>query len=261
MSPANQKLKARRLLEAGRKLLASDEPVRTHEEFNNWVGQVARWLDNGLDNLALSARWSGLPNSPLVTGDGYHDDPLTWERFRKAVEIRLGWLGQVLTQPSDVRDKKEQRIASIVNKVFVVHGHHGELRESCARLLEKQGLESIILQEKPNRGQTIIEKFESHANVAFAVVLMTKDDEGRKAGDPNIGLTPRARQNVLFELGFFLDRLGRRKVCAIYEPGIELPSDYNGVAYIEYDRRGAWKVDLLRELKTAGLPITDEGFL
>jgi hypothetical protein len=140
----------------------------------------ARWLDTGLDNLALSARWSGLPNSPLVTGGGYFDDPLTWERFRKAVEIRLVWLGQVLTQPGDVRDQKEQRMASTVSKVFVVHGHHGELRESCARFLEKQGLESIILQEQPNRGQTIIEKFESQANVAFAVVLMTKDDEGRR---------------------------------------------------------------------------------
>jgi predicted nucleotide-binding protein len=62
-------------------------------------------------------------------------------------------------------------------------------------------------------------------------------------------------------LGFFLGRLGRHKVCAIYEPGIELPFDYNGVAYIEYDRRGAWKMDLLRELKAAGLPITGEGFL
>jgi predicted nucleotide-binding protein len=140
------------------------------------------------------------------------------------------------------------------SKVFLVHGHDESAREGTARYLEKLHLEPIILHEQPNAGQTIIEKVEKYGGVAFAVVLLTPDDIGAtrdKAGD----LKPRARQNVILELGYFLARLGRKHVAALVKGDVEKPSDYDGVVYIQLDDAGAWKLELARELKTAGLDV------
>jgi len=102
-------------------------------------------------------------------------------------------------------------------------------------------------------GATLIEKLEAHAGVQFAIVLATADDVGRKARADQ--QQARARQNVIFELGFFVGRLGRNKVVVLLEPGIEIPSDFHGVAYHELDTRGAWKLALAKELKAAGLDV------
>ena len=108
------------------------------------------------------------------------------------------------------------------------------------------------MHEQPNRGATIIEKFETHSDVAFAVALLTGDDEGRTLGGV---LKKRARQNVLFEFGFFIGKLGRHRVCALVDDGVEIPSDYQGVIYIPADSGGKWKMELVRELKAAGLEV------
>jgi predicted nucleotide-binding protein len=247
------------LVRAGRRLLDEGDPVRAHSRFGAWVGDVAQWLEKVNGNSALSARWFGLPNSTLVIGNFYYDERASWTHFHRVVETRLAWLGDTVTPSSS--NAKEKSMVSAGTDVFIAHGHNHALREACARLLERQGLKPIILHEQPNRGHTIVEKLESHTDVAFAVVLMTGDDEGRKANVPGTKLARRARQNVVFELGLFSGRLGRNKVCAIYEPGVEMPSDYSGIAYIEYDDRGAWRVDLLRELRAAGLPVSDAGLL
>lgn len=143
----------------------------------------------------------------------------------------------------------------IGRRVFLVHGHNMEALHTVARFLEGIGLEVTVLQEEPNRGQTIIEKFEQHGDVGFAVVLLTGDDTGRAAGASKLRSRPRARQNVIFELGYFIGRLGRERVCALYEDGVELPSDYSGVLYISIDTSGGWKLKLGKELDAAGFEI------
>ena len=131
-------------------------------------------------------------------------------------------------------------------RVFVVHGHDHEAKESVARFLEKLGLLPIILHEGASAGRTAIEKFETYADdVAFSVVLLTPDDE----------LAPRARQNVVMELGYFIGKLGRMRVCALHAPGVELPSDYQGVRYVEMDPGGIWKAKLAQGLVEAQIPI------
>lgn len=139
-------------------------------------------------------------------------------------------------------------------KVFIVHGHDEAAKESVARLLEKLDLEPIILHEKPNQGRTIIEKFEDYSDVGFAVVLLTPDDVGavkEEAGD----LKPRARQNVIFELGFFIGKLGRQRVCALYKGDVEILSDFSGVLWTPLDEEGAWRLKLGKEMKAAGLNV------
>ena len=140
------------------------------------------------------------------------------------------------------------------DKVFVIHGHDEGAREAVARFLENLKLEPIILHEQSNRGRTIIEKFEEHADVGFAVALLTPDDVGALKGNES-NLNPRARQNVIFEFGYFIGKLGRERVCALVKGDVEKPSDYGGVLYIPLDDSGGWKTGLIRELNHAGFEV------
>ena len=142
------------------------------------------------------------------------------------------------------------------NDVFIVHGHDVEAKETVARYIEKLGIKAIILHEIPNIGRTIIEKFEDHSNVGFAVVLLTPDDLGFSKDKKNI-IKPRARQNVIFELGYFMGKLGRKRVCVLYKENVEIPTDYEGILYIKLDNTGEWKQSLIREMKAIGLEIND----
>lgn len=144
---------------------------------------------------------------------------------------------------------KSQLKLPISNKIFIVHGHDDGARETVARFLERMGFEAIILHEQANQGRTVIEKVEAHGDVSFAVVLLTPDDEGSVKGGV---LEPRARQNVLLELGYFIGRLGRDKVCALKRGRLEIPSDFAGVVWELMDDAGGWKQSLGRELQAAG---------
>lgn len=147
-----------------------------------------------------------------------------------------------------------KKLSSNCRRVFVVHGHDEGTKETVARFLTKLRLEPIILHEQSNRGRTVIEKFEAHSDVAFAVVLFTPDDIGHPKDHPEEA-TSRARQNVVLELGFFMASLGRDRVCVLYKSDVEVPSDYAGVLYHQIDDAGAWRFLLVREMKEAGLDI------
>jgi len=148
--------------------------------------------------------------------------------------------------------KKQQLLPN--KNVFVVHGHDEATKQTVARFLEKLNLKPIILHEQPNRGRTIIEKFEDYSDVSFAVVILTPDDVGYLKDKPK-DAKPRPRQNVILELGFFLGKLGRERVCSLYIGDIELPSDYDGVVYVAMDPSDGWKLKLAGEIKAAGIDV------
>lgn len=150
-------------------------------------------------------------------------------------------IGTEVHGPSDLR------------RVFIVHGHDEGPRETVARFITQVGLEPVILHEQANRGMTISEKLIAYGSVGFAVVLLTPDDLGRAKEADREG--PRARQNVVLELGYFIGRLGRQRVCALLKGEIEIPSDFMGVAYTKVDEGGGWRQELARELQAAGYEI------
>ena len=139
-------------------------------------------------------------------------------------------------------------------KVFIVHGHDDLLKESVARLVEKIGLEAVILHEQANEGLTIIQKLEKQADVGYAIILYTPCDEGRKKGSENS--KPRARQNVVFEHGLFMGKLGSERVCALRKSEVEMPSDAQGILYIEVkEGSNDWMYQVAKELKKAGYDV------
>ncbi len=141
-------------------------------------------------------------------------------------------------------------------EIFIVHGHDEKAKFKVERFIrEVAEARPVILHNEPNRGRTIIEKFEAVAGGAgFAVVVLTGDDIGRavtSAADSK----PRGRQNVVFELGFFVGVFGRSRVAVLHEPHVELPSDLGGLAYISFDESERWKIELARELRDAGITV------
>ena len=158
------------------------------------------------------------------------------------------------TAPYAVTESQEVPEQQASHRVFVVHGRDEGSRNTVARFLESLELEPIILQEQPNEGRTIIQKFEDHSGVGFAVVLCSPDDVGALASEAD-KLLPRPRQNVILELGFFWGRLGRNRVCALLDGDMEMPSDYDGVLYVSMDRGEGWKLTLAREMRAAGMTI------
>ena len=137
------------------------------------------------------------------------------------------------------------------SKVFIVHGHDGEAKQAVARFIEKLGLEAIILHEQANSGKTIIEKIEANSNVGFGIVLYTPCDLGASQ-EKKDELKPRARQNVVFEHGYLIGKIGRKNVCALVKSGIETPNDISGVVYIKMDESEAWKYQVAKEMKACG---------
>lgn len=119
------------------------------------------------------------------------------------------------------------------DNVFIVYGHDHDVRDQLELLLRRLGLNPIILENLPARGDTIIEKLErylgEHGQVGFACVLLTPDDEGFPAGQEE-ERQYRARQNVILELGMVLAQLGRERVAILHKQSVELPSDIGGLS-------------------------------
>jgi predicted nucleotide-binding protein len=140
-------------------------------------------------------------------------------------------------------------------QIFIVHGTDTLRAESVAHTVSSATQrETIILREQPNLGRTLIEKFEHHAaEVSYAIILLTPDDKGSRADEQ--ATRPRGRQNVVFEMGYFYGLIGRANVSVLVSPGVEKPSDMDGIAYITLDSHGAWKEKLFRELQHAGFDI------
>ncbi|MGO9692117.1 MAG: TIR domain-containing protein [Syntrophobacteraceae bacterium] len=224
-------------------------------EYNRY--KRAAELDNGPVTVRMAPDWGGRG------GSGYHDDTLEAREYvsegkDQSIQIlrqAVAWLQSEITAHGQSVSGvgAETTAQTISRKAFIVHGHDDGAREAVARFLEKIGFQAIILHEQPSQGRTIIEKVEAHGEVGFAIVLLTPDDTGCKIEDTP---RPRPRQNVLLELGYFIGRLGRAKVCTlITDNTMELPTDFAGVVWQAFDSSGGWKQALGRELEAAGFDI------
>lgn len=156
-------------------------------------------------------------------------------------------------------------------KVFIVHGHNDALKTKVARVVEKMGLRAIILHEQEDYGKTVIEKFEENAeDIGFAIILLTADDlavshadleKEDKEKDYKATYRNRARQNVIFEMGFFVGKLDRAHVFELQEDGLEEPSDLKGIIYTPVDKEDMWRFKLAKRLKAVGYEVNTDALL
>jgi len=174
----------------------------------------------------------------------------------------------VVAQPQPMQTAEHSRELS--QEIFIVHGHNEEMKQTVARIVSKMGLKPIILHEQANGGRTIIEKFENNADsITFAIILLSADDlaasvrelQGVKDEDLRQRLEYRARQNVVFEMGYFSGKLGRANVFFLLQGGVAKPGDLDGIVYTAYDAAHAWRFELVKELKNAGYSVSADQVL
>ena len=228
----------------------------TSTDYKNWANRVFAFLSSAIDE-ATATKFKELGVEALI--ENWEDCHGRQVGHLEGLAVRLA----DETPPKDLSGSHATASAPpihLTKKVFVVHGHDNEAKETVARFIERLRLSPVILHEQPNSGRTIIEKFEVFSDVGFAVVLLTPDDIGAPSSQPK-NLKARARQNVILELGYFMGKLSRFRVCALYKQGVEIPSDYQGVLYIELDPAGAWKKKLAQELVEANFSIDLDGLL
>lgn len=170
---------------------------------------------------------------------------VTEEFYKEAEKL----INEEKTEYKDTPKKSDDTFS----KVFIVHGHDNAVKQEVARFIEKMGFAAIILSEQPNEGKTIIEKLEHYTNVGFGIVLYTPCDEGRECGTET--LNPRARQNVIFEHGLLIGKIGRNRVHALKVGDLETPNDISGVVYIPMDEHGGWKAYIAKEMERCGYKI------
>lgn len=237
--------------------LASGEFNLSRQKVARWKVRVTEYLRQNVSNTEVDQLQRMSP--VILMGDPMGSLIAT---VRQYAAYMSALLEEIAKHPWAVLQKsaegetieRKQRVTAAGKHVFIVHGRDQGTKEQVARFLEKLALRPVILHEQPSQGRTIIEKFEDYSDVAYAVVLLTPDDVGKLVSEETEPL-PRARQNVVFELGFFIGKLSRKRVCALYQEDIELPSDFKGVVYVPLDKGGAWKLSLVRELKAAGLEV------
>jgi len=225
------------------------------EQWSDYTIHLMKSLFN-TDEMANEFATAG-GYGPLVFGPGIKHD--FHEYFIKDSRKKLDKLESILLrlglipEPANA-DLQEASGAPLPanRKVFIVHGHDEAAKLAVARYLEAIDFEPIVLHEQANKGDTIIEKIERHADVGFAVVLLTPDDVGGKDKD---NLQPRARQNVVAELGYFIGKLGRGRVLPLKKGTVEIPTDFSGVVYTDMDDKGYWKIELGNELEAAGFEV------
>ena len=147
-------------------------------------------------------------------------------------------------------------------KVFISYGHDEEAKTTVAKFVENLGLKVTVLDEQPSNDLTVIENLEKYVNdTGFAIALLTPDDVGALKDEADRQLNPRAPQNVIFELGYFLAKLKPNQVCLLYKEGVELPSDIRDVAYVPMDSTDDWQLKLGQGLQDAGLLVDTSNVL
>lgn len=249
-----------------------EDRIENDEDFGNAQSQFSEWTDYNLELLKQSFNhpaneyWRSYDNCTQTVGltmavlGGARQKPnQDLVNFLRRVELKLDNLKKLKNKidllNSEVEDEvllSETPTEINMSQVFIVHGHDDLTKITVESFIKDLGFEPIILHKQASSGKTIIEKIEAYSNVGFGIVLYTPCDVGSKQME-ELNLKPRARQNVVFEHGYLIGKIGRENVCAIVKDDVETPNDISGVVYIPLN--GEWKLDLAKELRNSGYKV------
>ncbi|MEC0266714.1 nucleotide-binding protein [Paenibacillus anseongense] len=265
----------KRQIERGNELkdraLTSDQALQmARDEKAKWKSFTGELLARMFDSDAIVNEFQSADKRPatiMVLGsvtpfyelvDNYKRDMQKCINSLDSISDRLELIDELNPEPSSTTVAPKVPVLQdpeALKKVFIVHGHDNEAKQTAARFVEKFGLKAIIFHEQDDMGNTIVEKLERVSEVGYAIVLLTPDDIGRAKASKPEEEKHRARQNVIFEWGYFVAKLGRKNVFALLKGDVELLSDMQGVLWNKMDGEEAWKFKLARELKAAGFTI------
>ena len=235
-----------------RQIDSKNELDKAKGEFRKWSNYNETLLRKLFDNSSIADEYRGIPFFVGLTNTTLNDDI---NDYRGDISKEVNRLEGIRGKLELYDESADTLLTTFGDEIFIVHGRDDGAKETVARFVETLGLKATILHEQPSAGLTIIEKLEKYAdNAGFTVVLLTPDDIGALKDKIEDESKPRARQNVVFELGYFIGKLGRERVCPLFKGEIEKPSDIDGVIYVPMDGED-WKLKLGQEIKNAGFPV------
>ena len=260
----NEKLQERILI--GAELF--NRTINTHLEFSKLQRDYSDWNDYNSEYLKQSFN---IPNNEYKNGydesgkyiglyDRDNSQAKKLQNFKERIYGKIDRLKKLKAKSELLKSQivetatKENKIEVSRTEVFIVHGHDEVAQSKTARFVEKLGFKPIILHEQSSSSRTVIEKIEAYSNVGFGIVLYTPCDIGAKK-EENPNYKNRARQNVVFEHGFLIGKIGRENVCALVKGEIETPNDISGVVYVKMETDEAWQLKLAKELRSSGYDV------
>lgn len=245
-----------------RQIDSENEMKEVLRDYENWSRYNSKLLLKLFDTSLISEEYIShcVYSSIVLTSSPYEKERgqlfLDSIRYKDDINKHINHLKSIREQLELFDEPSGVPPSTFGNEIFIVHGRDDGTKETVARFVEQLGLKATILHEQPNEGRTIIEKLEDCADRAgFAIVLLTPDDVGALKDRIEDESKPRARQNVIFELGYFMGKLGRERVCPLFKGEIENPSDIDGVVYVPMNDTEGWKLKLCQEMKNAGFLI------
>jgi len=246
--------------------------IQTKEDFEKMKSDFSSWADYNIEYLKQSFNNpnneykktyenAGFSFLGTIRRGGSNDNPV--QEKKSIISAHITNLKNLVTKTPLLKSSIIKSLtpshsihnrSGTMNEVFIVHGHHESAKQKTARFIEKLGFKPIILHEQASSGKTIIEKIEEYSNVGFGIVVYTPCDVGSKQSD-STKLKPRARQNVVFEHGYLIGKIGRSNVCALVKGDIETPNDISGVVYVNMDDDDAWHLKMAKELRNSGYEV------
>jgi len=124
-------------------------------------------------------------------------------------------------------------------KIFFVHGRNDGVKTQVADFLLKTGIKPVNINKNIGKDQPLMEKMAKHSDVKASIVLFSSA----------------AGQNVIFEAGYFIGKLGMEHTVILLEEGVETPSELNGCAFYEIDQKGKWRLEIANKLKSMNFDI------
>jgi len=228
------------------------------------LGEIDTWSGEHSDSLVRQwhhAQFGGNYSSHDIEVRRLSEKYLEAQRFHAymsvLVQLKRGKARIVKSKkffPIDSGEGDDAESEANAGKVFIVHGHDELALAKVVRFISDLGFKPIVLHEQSNAGDTIIEKLERHATTNYAIVMYTDCDRGSSKKYPEL-MRDRARQNVVFEHGYLVSKIGRGNVCALVKGDVEVPSDLSGLVYVNLDDLGAWRVQVARELRASGFAV------
>ena len=165
--------------------------------------------------------------------------------------------------PAQLAEGAQVAAVATPKQVFIVHGHDDTSKEQLELVLHKLGLDPYVLANTGGHGLTIIEALEAkigkNASTSFGIVLMTPDDMGYAFAKGQDSVQPRARQNVVLEMGMLISSIGRRNMAILVKGHLEKPSDADGILYISFNNHVKEAVPrLANRLKESGFILSPD---
>ncbi len=246
-----------------RPVQTQQELAKNKEDFYNWTDYISEYLKQSFnkENNEYRKSFNDAGSFSFMILGGRTTPAEEFKEFKDKINSKVSNLKKLraktdLLKTSIVENPvpKVDLVQLDKSQVFIVHGHDETAKTKTARFIEKLGLKSIILHEQASGSKTVIEKIEAYSNVGFGIILYTPCDIGAK-NEENPNLKNRARQNVVFEHGFLIGKIGRENVCALVKGEIETPNDISGVVYVKMDDEEAWHLKIARELRNSGYEI------